>query len=377
MTYTVIGGGLAGLAASVELVRAGKNVQLVEQHRELGGRAGTTQVEGFSLNFGPHAVYLGGTMCRKLTEWGIMPSGGRPVLAEGAFMVMGGRKHGFVRDLPSLATCGFLGIGERVEAGRVWAKMSGAPEGSMKAWLDREVSSPAVRHFFEGLTRLSTYCGDLDKLSASAALAQMALGQGGVTYVDHGWRAMIRNLQDHAQSLGVTIETGVPAERVDGPAVLAVSPGEVQKITGALLETTPIKMATLDIALERMPEGAARFGLGLDQPLYFSAHSTWVKVAPPGKAVVHVAKYAGSDDRGELEAFADLLMPGWRELLVHARFLPDMTVTHAIPGVDGRPDVDALGIDGVRVAGDWVGPEGMLADAAFASGLRAARSLLA
>jgi hypothetical protein len=29
----------------------------------------------------------------------------------------------------------------------------------------------------------------------------------------------------------------------------------------------------------------------------------------------------------------------------------------------------------VRIAGDWVGPEAMLADAAVASGLRAARSL--
>jgi hypothetical protein len=297
------------------------------------------------------------------------------VLAEGAFMVIGGRKHAFVRDLPSLATCGFLGIGERVEAGRVWAKMGGAPEGSMKAWLDREVSSPAVRHFFEGLTRLSTYCGDLDELSASAALAQMGLGQGGVTYVHHGWHSMIRNLEDYARSLGVEIETGTPAERVEGPSVLAVSPAAVQTIAGVTLKTTPIKMATLDIALERMPEGSAKFGLGLDQPFYFSAHSTWANVAPPGKAVVHVAKYAASEDRDELEAFADLLMPGWRELVAQARFLPEMTVTHAVPGVGGRLDVDALGMDGVRIAGDWVGPEGMLADAAVASGLRAARSL--
>ena len=376
MTYTVVGGGLAGLAAAVELARAGKRVRLIEQHRHLGGRADTTQKDGFSLNLGPHAVYLGGPLCRTLTEWGLMPSGGRPILADGAAMVIGGKKHAFVRDLPSLATCSFLSIGERVEAGRAWAKMDASPKGSMKAWLDREVSSPAVRHFFEALTRLSTYCGDLDQLSASAALTQMGLGRDGVTYVDHGWRSMIRNLQDYACSLGVAIETGSPAERVDGPAVLAVSPSEVQKITGVALPTTPIKMATLDLALERMPEGAAVFGLGLDQPLYFSAHSTWGKFAPPGRAVAHVAKYAASDDRAELEAFADLLMPGWRDLVSHARFLPDMTVAHAIPGVGGRPDVTALGRKEIRIAGDWVGPEGMLADAAVASGLRAARSLL-
>jgi predicted NAD/FAD-dependent oxidoreductase len=34
--------------------------------------------------------------------------------------------------------------------------------------------------------------------------------------------------------------------------------------------------------------------------------------------------------------------------------------------------MDALGIDNVVLAGDWVGPDGMLADAATSSGLAAA-----
>jgi predicted NAD/FAD-dependent oxidoreductase len=53
-----------------------------------------------------------------------------------------------------------------------------------------------------------------------------------------------------------------------------------------------------------------------------------------------------------------------------------MTVVHAIPEAGReRPDVDALRMPRVTVAGDWVGPEGMLADTAVASGLRAARAL--
>jgi predicted NAD/FAD-dependent oxidoreductase len=49
-----------------------------------------------------------------------------------------------------------------------------------------------------------------------------------------------------------------------------------------------------------------------------------------------------------------------------------MTVTHCLPTPEGRPAMDALGIDNVVLAGDWVGPEGMLADAATSSGLAAA-----
>ena len=74
---------------------------------------------------------------------------------------------------------------------------------------------------------------------------------------------------------------------------------------------------------------------------------------------------------------ADLILPGWREEVEFARFLPEMTVVHAIPtAAHGRPDVDALSMPSVAIAGDWVGPEAMLADAAVASGIRAARRLV-
>jgi hypothetical protein len=54
------------------------------------------------------------------------------------------------------------------------------------------------------------------------------------------------------------------------------------------------------------------------------------------------------------------------------RFLPRMTVSHAMATPEGRPDVDALNRPGVALAGDWIGPENMLADAAVSSALRAA-----
>jgi predicted NAD/FAD-dependent oxidoreductase len=69
-------------------------------------------------------------------------------------------------------------------------------------------------------------------------------------------------------------------------------------------------------------------------------------------------------------------MPGWRDEVVVSRFLPQMTVTHAIPQARReRPDVDALKMPRIKIAGDWVGPQAMLGDAAVASALRAARAL--
>ena len=101
------------------------------------------------------------------------------------------------------------------------------------------------------------------------------------------------------------------------------------------------------------------------------------KLAPEGSALIQMAKYlaTGSDpvaDRIELEEFADLMAPGWRDRVTMARFLPNMTVSYAMATPEGRPDVDALAPQRIFLAGDWVGPENMLTDAAVASALRAA-----
>ena len=67
--------------------------------------------------------------------------------------------------------------------------------------------------------------------------------------------------------------------------------------------------------------------------------------------------------------------------MVVDRFLHRMVVAHALPrpgsGLAGRPPVEVASHPGVFVAGDWVGPEGMLADASLASAERAATRAVA
>ena len=48
----VVGGGLAGLAASVYLARGGRTVTVFEKRRDLGGRAITSLRQGFRFNLG-------------------------------------------------------------------------------------------------------------------------------------------------------------------------------------------------------------------------------------------------------------------------------------------------------------------------------------
>ncbi len=81
-----------------------------------------------------------------------------------------------------------------------------------------------------------------------------------------------------------------------------------------------------------------------------------------------------------LEALMDKMQPGWRDFVVHTAFQPNLTVTWDVPlasrgGLAGRTPV-ATDDYRVALAGDWVGDEGHLADAAFASGKRAAEHLI-
>ena len=75
-----------------------------------------------------------------------------------------------------------------------------------------------------------------------------------------------------------------------------------------------------------------------------------------------------SSDERELEELLTLVQPGWKERTTARRFLPRLVSTNALVEASTlRPEVDATGIEGAFIAGDWVGPEGMLLDAALAS----------
>ena len=124
--------------------------------------------------------------------------------------------------------------------------------------------------------------------------------------------------------------------------------------------------------------------LALDRPLYLICHAPPARLAPAGGAVVHGMRYmraaealSAAELRGELEEHARLagIEPDdaeearYRHRMVSAGALP----TPATGGLAGRPGVASTDLDGVFVAGDWLGPAAHLADAALATGEEAGR----
>jgi phytoene dehydrogenase-like protein len=386
--YIIIGGGLAGLTAANALAQPGRKITLLEQSEHLGGRAITQQESGFFLNLGPHALYRGGPAMRTFKEWNVPFEGHLPA-QDKAHLVYEGKKFPLIANTASLLTSPLLGIAEKLEAGNLFRLLAAgkAPHQSMREWIEDHARSPKVRGLAAALTRLTTFTADHDHLSATAALQQLALAvANNVAFLDHGWQTLVDGLAARARSLGVEIRCNAQVNSLafldaDG-IVLAVPPATVEKFTGINFQNLrPVRVATLDLGLSALPETAANFGLGIDQPLYYSVHSAAAKLAPEGAALIQLAKYLASEsdptaDRKELEQFADLLAPGWRDRVVVSRFLPSMTVSHSMATNDGRPDVDALNKEGLAICGDWVGPENMLTDAVVASALRASAAML-
>jgi phytoene dehydrogenase-like protein len=184
-----------------------------------------------------------------------------------------------------------------------------------------------------------------------------------------------------------------------GAVLLAVDPVtatelvEDARITQGWAAAKPVNAACLDVALSKLPNPKLTFALGIDQPHYFSVHSQWAQLTPRGGALIHIAKYQkegrvsddyddvrgarSNADEAEMEELLDRLQPGWRDVLVHRRFLPSMTVSNALitPGMK-RPE-PVTPVRGLYLAGDWVGDGGFLSDAALTSARAAAKAILA
>jgi phytoene dehydrogenase-like protein len=172
------------------------------------------------------------------------------------------------------------------------------------------------------------------------------------------------------------------------PPALATLPGLEDTPLARLARTrVPVRAATLDLGLRRLPRPRTLVAFGLARPTYFSVHSAVARLAPEGGALVHAMCYLGDDARApeavqaELEALVDRAQPGWRDEVVERRFVPDLVVANALVrasenGLAGRPGVVVPERPGLFLAGDWVGPEGQLADASLASARAAAAAVV-
>lgn len=309
---------------------------------------------------------------------------------------------------------------------------------SVTDWLDAATADPDVTSLVRAVLRLSTYADDPDHLDAGAAVTQLQRSlHGGVRYLHGGWQGLVDQLRCAVIAEGATVRTDakvtavVPvagggarvelagAEPLPADAVVLAAGGPARAAdllgpAGARLRTVadravPATVTALDVVLDGPWAPTPRFALGIDEATYLSVHTppeplrprrSGPSIAPrrsdgPDRAgtagartLVALLAYHRADQppdpdarhtRRRLEAMLELVRPGWRSTVVDERFHRHAVVAHDVPGaatggLGGRATVHAAGHPAILVAGDWVGPHGLLADAAAASAAAAGRA---
>jgi phytoene dehydrogenase-like protein len=402
----VIGAGIAGLVAAVTAAERGASVVVVESGRS-GGRARTAVKDGWSLNVGPHALYRGGHLAAFLAARGLSWSGG-VVAASTIGVELDGRVHDVSMTPTGVLRIPVLRRASRVRLAALFARIGRIDTAALVGrtvdeWLGDQPDD--LRQFLQMFLRVSTYTDAPGRFDAGAAVEQLRLANQGVVYLHGGWSQLVDGLGALARSAGVRIVehrsvTSVRAaddgrgvvvgcgdeELRTGAVVLAAGgPDVAERLTGAAVSgrttlTEPITASCLDLGIRGRVD---RPVFSMDRPFYVSPHAPLADLAPAGHGLVCALHYlAPGAEPGSPGAERDLLrvqarLAGVRDDdVVMERALHHVVVAHGAPtaaggGLAGRPSTDALGVAGVHLAGDWVGPHGLLADASSASGERA------
>lgn len=178
----VIGGGLAGISAALELQRQGRKVIVVERSARLGGKAGSTQTSVGSFPTGPtsfngrHPAFW-----RLLDLLGLGEEAVRLKPASSArFIVRGGKLNGLKPHPLSVLGTGALSLGDKWALAKEFlapspARVDGADE-SLEALLVRRFGQKTVDHFLAAVMT-GIFAGDLRTLSAQACMPALVTAE--------------------------------------------------------------------------------------------------------------------------------------------------------------------------------------------------------
>jgi phytoene dehydrogenase-like protein len=273
--------------------------------------------------------------------------------------------------------------------------------------------------FMAAFARTFVYTSALDLVSAEVFVDKLRRTlRHPVHYIDGGWQTLVNALRATAERAGARVVSGTGVEAVEhnngrvrgvrlrdgslvgaSTVIIATRPQDASKLVdggahpsmhGIVEGLVPARLSCLDVALSRLPSPRYSVVQDLDSPRFMTAQSLYSRVAPEGGVLIYTFKQLdpvnpGDHDQREnerdLESLLDAAHPGWRVVLVKRQYLPRIEAVGALPtaaggGFAGRPGPRVPDIAGLYLAGDWIGPEGFLADASTASARQVAQLVL-
>jgi phytoene dehydrogenase-like protein len=370
---TVIGGGLAGLAAAITCAEGGSDVKLFEAHQELGGRARSTDGP-YKANLGPHAIYTGGTLWDWLTQRNLMPPIARPPLTGVRF-----RYSGAVHRTPPLS---LIPPGLRLR-GRV------APvDQDFRSWV-ADHTDVRTADFLSALAGVYTFYHDPGELSAAFVWERtqrlLLSPRPTARFIIGGWTNLVDALERRARDLGVQIITGERIDALPGPpAIVALELHEAQTLLkDDTLRWPSGRTVCLDLGL-RDRRGDPWIVSDLESAGWIERYTAQdPSLAPPGEALVQGQMPIRPDESTDaaatrLEELFDASFEAWRERITWRRrqVMDGRSGALDLPGSTwrDRPAIDRG--DGIFLCGDQVAADGCLSEVSFASAIRAGERAL-
>jgi phytoene dehydrogenase-like protein len=365
---TVIGGGLAGLTAAITCAEAGAEVKLFEAHRELGGRARSTDGP-YRANLGPHAIYRGGVLWDWLSSRGLMPPLARPLLT-------GVRFHydGEVHRTPPLS---LIPPGLRLR-GRE------APVGQdFRSWVS-DHADPRTAAFLSALAGVYTFYHDPGALSAAFVWQRsqrlLLTPRPPARFIVGGWSALVERLERRARELGVQIVTG---ERVDTlpapPVIVALELRDARRLLrDASLDWPSGHTLCIDLGLRDRP-GDPWIVSDLETAGWIERYSAQDSSLAPTEAQLVQAQMpivpseTSEQATARLERLLDASFEERRARVTWRRrqVMDGRSGALDLPGTTWRNRPAIQRGEGVFLCGDQVAADGCLSEVSFASAIEA------
>jgi phytoene dehydrogenase-like protein len=371
---TIVGGGIAGLTAAISCAEQGATVQVLEAHRELGGR-GRTLDGPYKANLGPHAILARSPFWTWLGERGLLPPHARPPLSGVRF-----RWQDDIRRVPA--------VGAAVAALRLRSR-SAPVELDFRTWASDHVGPDAA----DSLARsggILTYYHDPGELSAAflweALVRGLLSAPPSARFPIGGWVAITRRMRQRAIDLGVRIETGTRVSEVpEPPVIIATELADARELLGdESLRWLSGNAVCLDVAL-RSRRGDPFVVVDLQETGWVERYTAADRsLAPEGEDLMQAQmpirpgeSAAAATQR--LEQLLDASYHGWRERETWRRrqVMDGRTGALDPPGKTwrDRPAIDRG--NGVFLAGDMAAAPGCLSEIAWGSAVEAARLAVA
>ena len=211
----VVGGGLAGIAAALELQAQGRKVLVLERAAVLGGKLGTQHTEHGHFPTGPtsfngrHAVFW-----KLLGHLGLDGEARRLSPASGArYVVRGGGLRALKPNPISVLSTSALSFGDKVKlATDFFSRRKGAPgveeDESLDTFLERRFGRELVDHFFAAVLS-GIFAGDLKRLSAASCMPALVTAEKEYGSVLRGALKALRQSEDGSRPGLYTFEAGM------------------------------------------------------------------------------------------------------------------------------------------------------------------------